>query len=1048
MCEAGQIGSPLRTQPHMRRVVIAVITALAAVYVVGRLVVPFADGAAHAVLRWGFAGLLYGAAAVVCWLRVIVGGRDRLAWTLVAVGVTLYVAGSVVVVVDGSADTESAPLAAHLGWLLFYPSAYTGLVVLARATLRPFTLAFALDGVLVALALAAVAAAALVPQFGNDFATMDLVAGLSFPAGDLLLLGFSLWIALLAGWRTSPMWRMLVYAFALLLLSDISLAVQATTSTFGEDAISSIAYPLGLALIGVAAWQERGRTRELRADVTALLILPACAVGGVLLVLVIGEPLGLAIAAEYLCFAVLVLAFIRMALVAGHLIALQEGKRFERGFEEATIGMAIIDEHLRWVRVNPALASMLGTTPRALTGGSVLDATPEHLHPLSRRAFAESLRTGDPIVDVRGQLVRRDGRRVNLLVTGSVIEGDDGAPQFFAQLRDITAELRAGRRTEAVARLTRAALDEPDVGALLREFSEVVKGALPAALAAVLVTDGPDGDTRVASMPGPIDAQLQRDVAKDNGQRARTIATGQPVVANDLPSEDRFVPSRWLLDHGIRRTLSVPVTFREGTSAVLAAHRGPDDPAFGTDDVRFMEAVANVLASALERAHTEAEHRHLALHDPLTGLANRTLLSAHVDHALAAAERQDERVALLLVDLDRFKGVNDTMGHSVGDQLLVTVAERLRHHARGGDLVARLGGDEFVVVFDAVGSVHDVVHVARRLLAAIAEPMEIAGRELDVTGSVGIVVAGGADGDPEGLLRDADVAMYRAKAGGGGRYELFDADLRASVLDRLAVERDLRRAVDRGELALYLQPLIDLGRRRPVGFEALVRWDRPGHGLVSPASFIGVAEETGLIVPVGDWVLREACRQIAALNATAGEPILLSVNLSARQLTEDLILAVRSALAAEGLAPELLTLEITESFLIEEHGAMAVLDAVRKLGVALALDDFGTGYSSLSALQRHAVDTLKLDRTMVSSVATSPTAAAVARAAVEMAGALGLDVVAEGIEDVEQLRIVRDLGCQVAQGYLFARPMPAVDAAAYLRDESWSGAFAAALPSR
>lgn len=350
--------------------------ALLAAYLAGRLVLPFADGASHAVLRWGLADAVYLAAAVTCGLRALAVERDRLAWTLMALAISSYLAGSVIdpLTVDSAAETTSA--AAHAAWLLFYPLAYAALVLLARATLRPFTLAFAVDGLLGALALAAVVVAIGFPSLHGEYATGDLIAGLSYPVGDLLLLAFSAWIATMVGWGASAMWRMLVVAFGVLLLGDIALTVQAAVGGYGEEAVTSALYPAAMALLALAAWRERGRPRSLRPDVAALLTFPAAAVAVALLVLVIGEPLGLLPGAEYLCFAVLVLAFARMVLVSQHIVSLQDGRRFQQGFAEAKIGMAIVDEELRWQRVNPALAAMLGERPGALSGQEVAAWTP------------------------------------------------------------------------------------------------------------------------------------------------------------------------------------------------------------------------------------------------------------------------------------------------------------------------------------------------------------------------------------------------------------------------------------------------------------------------------------------------------------------------------------------------------------------------------------------------------------------------------------------------------------------------------------------------
>jgi diguanylate cyclase (GGDEF)-like protein len=471
-------------------------------------------------------------------------------------------------------------------------------------------------------------------------------------------------------------------------------------------------------------------------------------------------------------------------------------------------------------------------------------------------------------------------------------------------------------------------------------------------------------------------------------------------------------------------------------TATLVATRDEDRPPFSGAHARFCEAAANVVGTALDRATMEASLRTQALEDPLTGLANRSYLAAHVEQAIAAGARAPSDgagrgLALLLLDLDRFKVVNDTLGHGAGDELLCAVADRLRSAIRRGDLAARLGGDEFVVVCTgAAAAPGEVASLASRLLERVSAPYVVDGRELHIGASAGVVFADGVAPSAESLLRDADVAMYRAKEHGGARFEVFDEGLRAAVVGRLAIEEELRRALERDELRVHLQPVVDLHREELAGFEALVRWEHPTRGLIGPAEFIGVAEETGLVVGIGSWVLAEALRELAALQEAAGRPLRMSVNLSVRQLRPALIDEVSAALAAAGVEPRCLTLEVTETLLVDGPGAVEVLTELRALGVAIAIDDFGTGWSSLGALQRYPVDVLKLDRSLVGPAAASVPAAALARAVVEMAQALGLDVVAEGIEDDEQLAAMRALGCPHGQGFVFARPMPAAEALA------------------
>ncbi len=422
---------------------------------------------------------------------------------------------------------------------------------------------------------------------------------------------------------------------------------------------------------------------------------------------------------------------------------------------------------------------------------------------------------------------------------------------------------------------------------------------------------------------------------------------------------------------------------------------------------------------------------HQALHDPLTGLANRALFGDRLEHALARPMRPGATVAVLLIDLDDFKDLNDSLGHDAGDDLLTIIAARLQGHARASDTVARLGGDEFGLLLEDTNAA-EAMRMAEVLLQALAWPVALRGRDLVPTASIGIAIAAGEDA--ETLLRNADTAMYAAKRQGKGRSTLFEPAMYATVLKRVDLAADLSRAVQESQLHLCYQPEIHLRSGRIVGLEALLRWHHPTRGELSPGEFIPIAEDSGLIVPIGRWVLQEACHQAKSWQQQwpATPPLTLAVNLSARQLQHPAILdEVRAALAAADLDPQSLVLEITETAVMEQlDAAVAILTRLRDLGVRLALDDFGTGYSSLSYLQRLPVDILKIDRSFIGGVTGSAEESALARAIINLGQTLGLETVAEGIETAEQLAVLRELGCQLGQGYHLARPLgpAAVDA--------------------
>jgi diguanylate cyclase (GGDEF)-like protein/PAS domain S-box-containing protein len=429
-----------------------------------------------------------------------------------------------------------------------------------------------------------------------------------------------------------------------------------------------------------------------------------------------------------------------------------------------------------------------------------------------------------------------------------------------------------------------------------------------------------------------------------------------------------------------------------------------------------------------DRRSLQEELAHQAFHDSLTDLSNRAVFRDRIEHALARGERNEGRLAVLLLDLDGFKTVNDSLGHDAGDQLLIAVAKRLQFQGRSSDTVARIGGDEFGILLEDDADESRARALADRALAAFAVPFEVRGREVFIRASIGISLSVPGHSETDELIRNADTAMYAAKAAGKGRYEFFRPFMHARALERFEVQADLERALSRGEFVVHYQPIVDFETGEARGVEALVRWNHPTRGLLGPLEFISVAEETGAIVPLGAWVLGEACRQTAAWRAqhAAAADLWVSVNLSTRQLLEaDLVTQVRDVLAASGLAPSALTLELTEGSLMQDvEETVRKLRAMKDLGVRLAIDDFGTGSSSLGYLQRFPIDTLKIDKSFVDGIAADDSEdPALVRAIVQMAATLNLDTIAEGIEGSEQLNELLSAGCRSGQGYLFARPL-------------------------
>ncbi len=436
-----------------------------------------------------------------------------------------------------------------------------------------------------------------------------------------------------------------------------------------------------------------------------------------------------------------------------------------------------------------------------------------------------------------------------------------------------------------------------------------------------------------------------------------------------------------------------------------------------------------VLIPLLSRKAREEKLAHQAFHDPLTSLPNRALFMDRLAFAFARRHPKQPLVGILFIDLDRFKLINDSLGHQAGDRLLAAAADRLRGCVRPEDTLARLGGDEFAVLIEALPGLADATAVAQRIATELRAPFDFDGREVFASASVGIALADARSGRPDELLRDADLAMYQAKKNGKARFDVFHPSMNAQALEHLELETDLRRAVEREELRLHYQPLVAPESGRIVEVEALVRWEHPHRGLLGPGVFVPIAEETGLIVGIGDWVLREACAQARAWQARfpSEPPLMVSVNLSARQLQQaDLVDRVAAALRETGLDASSVKLEITESAVIEDSETIVGrLLALKALGLRLAVDDFGSGCSSLNHLKRLPIDSVKIDRSFVEGIGRNPVDAGIVRAVVDVARTLNLTVTAEGIETPEQLAQVRALGCDRGQGFYVARPAPA-----------------------
>jgi diguanylate cyclase (GGDEF)-like protein len=604
-------------------------------------------------------------------------------------------------------------------------------------------------------------------------------------------------------------------------------------------------------------------------------------------------------------------------------------------------------------------------------------------------------------------------------------------------LRETEGKLeRNAAQQAAVARLGIKALEGAHLEELIAEIAAEVQAVLDVDVAAVFEFDTIERFARLRGAVGVADEDRPARIGLCTDLPQLT-ADGRALVVEDWEQERRFLMPDAFRNARVRSGVAVQVPGEAGPFGLLCAQTKALRT-FSTDEINFLRALANVLADAIERVRAEERTRHQALHDPLTGLPNRALFADRLSQALAHARRSGASVGVVFLDLDQFKLVNDSLGHGAGDALICALARRLDDSLRAGDTVARFGGDEFVLIADELSGPEEAVAIAERTLAALEQPFTVSGVELFVSGSLGVAVSQGGGRGAEDLIREADAAMYRAKDRGRGCVELYDEPMRALATERLRTVNELRRALEHDELRLHFQPIVDLDGGRMTAVEALVRWQHPERGLLGPGEFIPVAEESGLVVALGEWVFRAACRQSAAWAAEDPDrpPLPISVNLSARQVFHpNLVERLETILAETGANPSALRAEITESAIMEETDAsVATLHALRDLGITLVLDDFGTGYSSLAYVRRFPIDVLKIDRSFVADLDSEDAgdAGAIVEAIVSMARGLRVHVVAEGIESPAHAERLQELGCTSGQGYLYARPLPPEDVPALI----------------
>lgn len=539
------------------------------------------------------------------------------------------------------------------------------------------------------------------------------------------------------------------------------------------------------------------------------------------------------------------------------------------------------------------------------------------------------------------------------------------------------------------------------------------------------------GKTIAPGMPKPYNEGLiGLPIGPQAGSCGTAMYHGESVIVEDIATDPKWEPYRdFALGYRLRSCWSTPIISASGVvlGSLAIYHHIPHSP--DIKERRLISGGVHLAGIAIERNQAEARIRHMAHHDVLTDLPNRTLMEDRVEQAILQVGREGGHAALLLIDLDRFKNINDSLGHQTGDQVLKKVANRLKTCVRASDTLARLGGDEFVICVPHLEDTISLSRLAEKILQALDEPFNLAEMSLHIGASIGIALYPDDGHDSTELLRNADAAMYAAKDSGRGNFQFFTPELNASAHERLLLISQLRQAMDKNEFELYFQPIVEVENARLVGAEALLRWNHPTRGIVSPEVFIPILEETGMMVSVGAWVLRQACQTSMSWQQEGLPTIKMAVNLSAVQFYQSLIHeTVKDVLHSSQLDPGALTLEFTEAILLADtESVIQTMYDLKALGVNLALDDFGTGYSSLSYLQRFPVDRLKIDRSFLLESMSDGNAAHIVHSIVQLSDKLGLISVAEGIETEEQLELMRHFGCNELQGYLFSRPLPAAD---------------------
>ena len=719
-------------------------------------------------------------------------------------------------------------------------------------------------------------------------------------------------------------------------------------------------------------------------------------------------------------------------------------QRFRVALEAIADAILIVDcERNRLVDVNEAACRIYG-----YSRSEILETSPAALFSVASDTLRQSwqiLIEGDVEEDTHDtRLQRADGSWLPVEVQRRAVRVGD-TWLIVKVIRDMTARqaIEATRQRQATQQALLAgfgqfALENPSLQELVSHAAEVVRKGLNVELCRILESTADENTLVQVAGSGWQESWLcvpYFDAGAETEDRF-IVGARESIFISDFETETRFLASPILRAHGIRSAVEVLIWGAGEPYGVIGAyHREPNR--FNADSANFVQSVSNTLAAAIDRRNAEEQLSHMAQFDSLTGLPNRSLFLDRLGQTLIEADRSKLTVGVMFIDVDRFKNVNDSLGHAAGDHLLTRIAERLNANIRPGDTISRLSGDEFALSLAHMAREDDAAIVAQKILLALESPFEVHGSSVYVSVSVGISLYPYDGEDPDVLLINADTAMYRAKESGRNGYRFFTAKMNEHIFTRLRNESELRGALGRGDYRVYYQPKINLETHAISGMEALLRWNAPSRGFVSPEEFVPLLEESGLIVPVGKWVIETVCKQIRDWRDQGINPRPVAINLSACQFRQaDLDVSVCDIIEASGIESNLLEFELTESTLMRDsNAAVETLNRMKARGIKLSIDDFGTGYSSLSYLKRFPLDALKIDRTFINHVTTDPDDQALALAIIKLAHSLQLKVVAEGVENEAQLEFLLEHDCDEIQGFYFSRPLPAEEITDMLRED-------------